>query len=681
MAYQTNLGDGTMAGTRSLPAQANSTDIKAGDIDEDGHQDLVLISEGAGFDNTVVDLYFGDGQGGFVHRTAAGGLGPRHEVLTDLNGDGHLDVAMTNYQLGFDGTDVSVLLGRGDGTFGPEHRYTTGDDPAGIAAADLDGDGAVDLAVTRDDVNTGSQRLVILLGNGDGTFRPGASIRYEGPFLNVVTADWNGDGEADLAIAGSGTRDHLILTNLGGLQFAIQRYRAGFTAWDAVAADVDGRRGPDLVTATLGSSATGDVSYLRNRGDGTFTVIRFESGTQSKDVAVADFDGDGRNDLAIATGNSPTGIIDLQRPDGTLNSTPLYPTPYPAGAVDTGDVDGDGDLDVASTADDISSGEDDQIIVFDNDGAGHLEARTSINGGLSSFGGLGDMAFADVDGDRDLDLVWDFAEQNAPTQAYVVSRNLGDWNFGPPEVTDASPNGIGTLAMVDIDHDGDIDLVGGSSKSVAIRLNDGTGHFTHQVLLVPTADFGSGLIAADLNGDGNIDFATTHPGALVGGDKRVSVVLGLGGLRFAPFKTYTVGAGPLDVAAGDVNGDGFPDLATSNAGGDDIARFDPETTSVLLNDGHGRFPAVATYPGEDIHTYLSETVVEMGDMDRDGHLDVVAANAIGNDANVLYGVGDGRFVSPPLRYGMHTLLEDLAVADLNGDGAWTWWGARPSGPR
>jgi hypothetical protein len=194
----------------------------------------------------------------------------------------------------------------------------------------------------------------------------------------------------------------------------------------------------------------------------------------------------------------------------------------------------------------------------------------------------------------------------------------------------------------------------------------GDGTFGSATLL-SVDEFPGMVIAIDLNGDRWVELATVHNG-VYGSSKAISVLPGTGNGRFGPSVEYTVGQGPIEIVATDLDEDGDLDLATSNNGGDDISNFNDESTTVLLNKGDGTFGSITTYPGEDINYYLSEWAIEAADVDADGNVDLVVSNVLVNDAGVYYGKGDGTLDPTQVRYGLQNGAQDLTVADFDGDG-------------
>jgi hypothetical protein len=170
--------------------------VATGDFNHDGKLDLV-VAEGNGGGGTTVGVLLGNGDGTFgpvMHYQV--GLNPAYVLTADFNGDNKLDLAVVN-----NAGSVSILLGKGDGSFGPHQDFAVGSFPIGEAAGDFNHDGKMDLAV----VNTGSDTVSVLLGNGDGTFQTPA--QYEtgiGPY-GVNAADVNVDGNLDLVVTNPAT--------------------------------------------------------------------------------------------------------------------------------------------------------------------------------------------------------------------------------------------------------------------------------------------------------------------------------------------------------------------------------------------------------------------------------------------------------------------------------------------
>ena len=273
----------------------------------------------------------------------------------DFNGDGKADIAVGNQA----SDDISIFLGNGDGTFGVAVSYPAGKGPRGVKAADLNGDGKVDLAVVDLLVGVGPSNVSILLGKGDGTF--GAAMGYgvgNGAY-SVSTADFNADGKRDLAVSDDGSGDISVLLGTGDGTFpSATQYSSGDKtgAVGLTVADFNGDGKPDLATA--GPIATGDgngnVSVLLGKGDGTFAVaLIYIVPAQSQDLISADWNGDGKIDLATVgmniNGTIGTLSILLGNGDGTFVPPASQTLGARPTALATADFDGDGKSDIAVT--------------------------------------------------------------------------------------------------------------------------------------------------------------------------------------------------------------------------------------------------------------------------------------------------------------------------------------------
>lgn len=663
MTVQLNRGDGTMGPATSYAATSESSDIKAGDLDGDLDVDLAVVSMGSSLVNSVIDLYFNDGDGAFTRRTDTGGLGPQKMALADLDDDGDLDLAMSS---GLFEEVMSVMLNNGDGTLAPEQRYTVGDNPKGIAAADFNGDGDIDLAVARNDSSTLETYVQIWTNDGTGKFKRKTEITLiQGGGPSLATADFDDNGKADLIVAMVGTDNQVVMLNRGRLSFDQRVYVTGFSPWDVSAGDLDRDGDADIVLATLGSSSTGDMSILRNQGDGTFTALRFQSGFNPHDAVIAKIDEDGKADIVVAAGGTDTGIVHLQRRHFRFGPPDLAETQLPVGSVESSDVDQDDDRDLALSINDPFGGIG-FVQIMENNGRAAFTEGELIQSGLTSDGHVGHVQPADLNGDGWDDLVWNLGQFSEPVAPIVTSMNDGTGQFGPPVVFPGTARN-GSVAVGDLDNDGDLDLASPQFvEQIAVYLNRGDGTFG-SARVFPVAEFPGMIVLADLNGDGVLDLATVHNGAY-GSSRTISVLRGTGGGRFAAYDKYIVGQGPIEMVATDLDKDGDLDLATSNNGGDDVSTFADESTTVLINKGTGKFGPITTYPGEAVNYYLSEWAIAAGDVDGDGNVDLAVSNVMGNNIGVYYGKGDGTLKPQQVRYGVQNGAQDMTLADLNGDG-------------
>jgi FG-GAP-like repeat len=272
----------------------------------------------------------------------------------DFNSDGKLDLAVANYN---DNT-VTVLLGNGDGTFLPATGLpvSVGANPTDLVSADFDGDGKLDLAVANSTDNT----LTILLGNGDGTFTAAPSPAASGTPFGLAVGDFNGDGKLDLAVANFDVNTVTILLGNGDGTFAPAPSPAATAGPALVVGDFNGDGELDLAVTGRGNST---VTILLGNGDGTFTPISGCCGTavdltHTLGMTAGDFNGDGKLDLAVTIQNLqplfPADYIAilLGKGDGTFTPTDfallLYNDPY---SLALGDFNNDGKQDFATASD------------------------------------------------------------------------------------------------------------------------------------------------------------------------------------------------------------------------------------------------------------------------------------------------------------------------------------------
>ncbi|MGN6664710.1 MAG: FG-GAP repeat domain-containing protein [Solirubrobacterales bacterium] len=292
-------GRGDFGKPRLVGPGSPSSAVAIGDLNGDGNPDLAVTHPGAVpvQGGGGVSVLLGNGKGDFGKpQLFAAGTPARGIAIGDLNGDGKLDLVFTRGSAFGKPEAVSVLLGNGDGTFGPAGEYRAGFEPGSLVIGDLNDDGIPDLAVDSPEPSGGG--LAILLGNGDGSFGPAKSYGVGGA---VAIGDLNGDGKPDLAVTDSSSNAVSVLFGNGDGSFGPpQNFAAGEGPDAVVIGKLNGDAFPDLA---LASQRTGNVSVLLGNGAGSFGRPKnFTVGTEPGPIAIADFNGDSRPDLVVANG-------------------------------------------------------------------------------------------------------------------------------------------------------------------------------------------------------------------------------------------------------------------------------------------------------------------------------------------------------------------------------------------
>ncbi len=348
--------------------------LLAADLDGDGRLDLLTVVttwNAAALASDVVVL-LGDGDGRFAH-AAGRPIEPFFlpSAIADLDGDGHLDLIGRGGVL--DQNTVDVIRARGDGTFTDAVTYAAGHSPQRAAVADLDGDGAPDLVAPDSRVDlfgpNGGGAVYTLGGIGDGTFQPAVSVYRANSPVDVALGDLDGDGRADLVVSDQGLYGLfedvsgsaiVVLPGAGdGSYPTAHEFPRPATSYDRVAlGDLDGDGRLDVVALAYvegprrsdgWGNGPGGYNLVALRGDGTGALTEsalapLPFGADGEDLALADFDGDGHLDAAVAAGRVS---VFRGRGDGTFDP-PLSYAVAGAGWIATGDFDGDGRVDIAA---------------------------------------------------------------------------------------------------------------------------------------------------------------------------------------------------------------------------------------------------------------------------------------------------------------------------------------------
>ena len=473
----------------------------------------------------------------------------------DFTGNGHVDLAVANG----DGT-VSVLLGKGDGTFQPQVTYAVGGKPAAHrVAGDFNGDGRLDLAAFGAD-STRTSEVSILLGNGDGTFQSQATYAVGSSPGAIVADDFTGDGHTRPAWPSrtystplecrARCRDAAGATATvpSSPPETVTLGTLGLTPISLIAVGIstatDGPTWPSQGTtpAPMGrigaywATATAHSSRHTKRG------ITW-SGLPQTAVVAGDFNGDGRLDLAVA--NLFAGTVSSaagQRRRHLPARIHLRRRSRCPDAIVAGDFNGDGRLDLA-----VTNLGDNTVSVLLGNGDGTFRPQVTYAVGSAPDG----IVAGDFTGDRHLDL----AVANAGGNTVSVLLGNGDGTF-QAQVTytvGSFPEGI---VAGDFTGNGRLDLAVANwlDNTVSVLLGNGDGTFQPQV----TYAVGShpvAIVAGDFTGDGHIDLAVANEN-----DKTVSVLLGNGDGNFAPQVTYAVNMSGSDLTPS------WPGISPATAG-------------------------------------------------------------------------------------------------------------------
>jgi hypothetical protein len=585
-------GDGTLGTPVTYPSANSPSLLAVSDFNHDGKQDLA-IAGACGNTCGFVSVLLGKGDGTFQAGTdfSAGGV-PSEWAVADLNGDGIPDLAFANMAVnsynGGTGGLVSVLLGKGDGTFQTPVNYASGTNIAGIAAGDVTGDKVPDLIVT----HYAADIVTMLKGNGDGTFQAEQALSTDPSFdpslgsAYLQLLDVNKDGKLDL-----------------------------------------------VMTSVFNSGAT----VLIGNGDGTFQPTQvFETGGQPYFFAAADVSGDGNLDLAVVDSSGDYVTILLGNGDGTFSPRKDLLSDWLSGVGSgvVGDFNGDGMPDIAVTT---SSGLDVML------GKGNGTFQPPIVVSLKQFGYFNQLSAGDFNRDGHLDLI---------VNGTTFLPGNGDGTFGAPVAVNSDLN-IRSFVVGDFNNDGYLDLVDVGNDFVEtqpmqVLLGKGDGTFQAARRFWSLPQYPDKVVAADFNHDGNLDLALTlNPNG-------VAILLGTGGGSFAPPVIYATDNLPSGLGVADLNGDGVVDLIAIGS-----------MIDVFLGKGDGTFPNRVDYP---ISVFPSQ--VAAGDFNRDGKLDL-AVTGYGSGPGylgILFGNGDGTFQTPLLFTDNAPTGAPIAVADLNGDG-------------
>lgn len=606
-------GDGSFRAPVKTPVTSSGS-IAVADLDGDGNVDVVLSGQ-----YTMLEVYRGNSDGSFTLRSSkkpANILTGSPLVLTDLNGDGKLDLVAATYVGGQFATPLVTFRGNGDGTFAdgitqPGPYIQSMND---IAIGDFNGDGRTDV------IESSYEGQRMATGKGDGSFN--APVVFANSGRVAGAGDFNGDGKLDcvsMDILDAFSSVHL--GNGNGTFTSGGKYVTG-EAWRAYPIDFDGDGKLDIV-------APGNdlVTVMRGNGDGTFTVRSYTANSNS--LAIADFDGDHHLDILAASypalvflhGNGDGSLAGYRKSFlGADATSSLLQSSYVG--VATADFNGDGKADVVSR--------NDAVIVM-------------LNSGDASFGPPRPLA---VPPGTDAPLAFATGDVNGDGKADVVVAGTRLWSYlgnGDGTFTSAAPTTVPPyfhLTLKDMNGDGKLDAVLSRwDTNGQLLLGNGDGTFA-----TPVALPGNPAQIADFDGDGRLDFVSNN----IANGYQIFRSNGNGGYTSVTSISNNLGA----LAVGDFNNDRKADLVEEMYSG---------YIRMRLGKSDGTFTDLPAFSVDGLPSGAFPAETATADFDGDGNLDLAFQN------QVLLGKGDGTFraIVPCL---LTRPWYDLAAADVDGNG-------------
>jgi len=526
--------------------------------------------------DSILDVAVGDSLGQSVTiilGTGAGNLAPPNTipipgtvnslVAADFNNDAKPDLAAGAETVG---TSIMVLLGDGSGGFALQPTLSLASSVKSVSACDLDRDGKRDLIATR----TLADTLSVLLGHGDGTFEPPADLGVNSRPVFVHVYDLNRDSFCDAVTANEAADSLSILLGDGAGQLGTPHFGVGLAPLDAALGDLNNDGKPDAASADRDSNT---ISILLGNGEGSFTLVTtLQAGTAPGAVIIAEMNGDTSRDVVVVNqgvpGDNQPDTVDVFFGDGTGSfptRTTLDVGHLPLDVV-ADDFSGDGIADLAT-----ANWNSDNVTVHLGTGGGGFDAGRNFRPGVQPRS----LAVLDVDGDGLRDLAVSLEGDNAI--GFLMGKANGTFSrsnqtlpgtgFNVDDVLAADVNGDGRKDLLWINQFGAFD-----PGTISIQLSDGGTWFVEP----PGSGLATGtrpeaLAVMDLDRQGNIDLVVANRF-----DNTLSVYLGDGQGGFTPAGSFGTGSEPFSAAVGDLNSDGRLDVLTADFGGNGV--------SVLLNN-------------------------------------------------------------------------------------------------
>ncbi|CAF1313567.1 unnamed protein product [Rotaria sordida] len=646
----TGNDDGTFKRTTTYSTGYKSAPkhICIGDFNNDNRMDIVTANYGS----DSVGILLAQGNGTFSNVTTyfvSYGSAPWSVDVGDFNNDSRLDVVTTNFRSG----SLSVLLGQGNGSFGKAMTYSANIivQPVSVAVGDVNNDKKLDIVIT-----DGSSDIVgVLLGYGNGTFSNVMTYvvgRSSAP-NGISLFDLNNDNHLDLIVT---TRDEgfigIFLGYGNGSFQEMTKYSTGSlsSTYRIAIADFNNDYRYDFAVTDI---VNDKIIIFYGYGNGSFQLARtYFTGFGSSPYAITTAKLKNSNQINIivtlwGTGNVGilTEYIAAEFANQKTLSTGSAPQPY---SVTVGNFNDDNYIDIVI----VNSGSDNLDILF-NTGNGTFERQITYPIGADSYPQY--VIADDINKDNHLDIV----TVNSKSNSISLIMGYDNGTFDLPRVystgKDSHPLAV---AIGDLNNDNRSDLIIANAGTDSIGILIGFHYTTFQSYKTYFSDNTrrpQGIITRDFNNDKYLDIAV----AFSLSDK-IGILLGYGNGSFGIMMTYSTGNGsrPQSLTVHDFNNDGQLDIVVISSATNDIG--------ILLGYGNGSFTTSRRY---STGNGSGPIAIILTDINNDGEIDIVVANAAANNIGILLGHGNLTF-DTIITYstGNNSKPQSLAVGDFDNDG-------------
>lgn len=636
-----------------------ASSIFAADLDKDGRMDVLVAAARA----NMIAWFHNDGGSppAFTPRViTTSAMGAAAVRAADLNGDGHIDVVSASP------ADNHLVWYKNDGqaspTFTAQFIDSASPGVAVVAIADLDGDGDLDVLAGSDGNST------LAWYESSGGLNPSFIRRVISSSLpairSIVTGDVDHDGDLDVVVAVSGANSVIWFENNGAKPPAFTAHLITASTPDARSvflADLDGDNDLDVLVASYGDDR---VTWYENDGAAhpSFTPHVLSDLAFGANIVVAgDLDGDHDVDI-VAAAYRDDKLTWFENQGGhppTFHERTLAASLFGPLTIYTGDLDGDGDIDIA-----VASHLDDKVSWLENDGGSppHFESHTIFIGAGASES----IHIADADGDGDLDIIGSSVDDN--TVAWYENMGGHPLHF-EPHILNTNARHAESVWTADLAGNGHIDILSASSIDDKVAWYENLPQFfplfPERIITVDPDTPLTGLNgdtdgvltvrAADMNHDGHIDVLTASFF-----DNKIAWFEN-SGTQPATFTLHVISTNGVEarsVFPADIDGDGKMDAVSAYFGGN----------NVMWHENIGGSPP--QFVDHVIATDLPlANWVYVADLNNDGHPDIVT-NSIGN-SSVAWLESDG---NRPPSFTEHILTTTAVGAwsvhadDLDGDG-------------